>query len=78
MKQHQAANGIQGTVFRTSIDGDTLYLMLNDKKVVYSVPLKNDPFARFIQPGDTVSFTARVSDTTGLATTKVADDKLPQ
>lgn len=69
---------VQGTVFRTSIDGDTLYLMLNDKKVVYSVPLKNDPFARFIQPGDTVSFTARVSDTTGLATTKVADDKLPQ
>ncbi|WP_155828667.1 hypothetical protein [Schleiferilactobacillus shenzhenensis] len=69
---------VQGTVFRTSIADDTLYLMLNDKKVVYTVNIKTYPFARFIQPGDTVSFTARVSGTEGLVTTKVADDKLPK
>jgi hypothetical protein len=77
-----ASNGkkesVKGTVFRTSINGDTLYLLLNEKKVVYVVNIKSDPFARFIQPGDTVSFQAQVSGTSGVATGAIQDDRLPK
>ncbi|WP_125702295.1 hypothetical protein [Lacticaseibacillus daqingensis] len=65
-----------GTVARISLSSDAMSFLLQGQTVVYTVSVKTDPLARFIQPGDALTFTARVADDQGSVTGKVTNAAL--
>ncbi|WP_390405554.1 hypothetical protein [Lacticaseibacillus jixiensis] len=56
---------VAGTVLRTSLANGTMSFLLADDAHVYTVSTKADPLSRFIQVGDKLKFTARVTKTSG-------------
>ncbi|WP_179393784.1 hypothetical protein [Lacticaseibacillus absianus] len=67
---------VTGTVQRISLSGDTMSFLLQGQAVVYTVSTKTDPLARFIQPGDQLTFTARVADAQGSVVGQVGNAAL--